>query len=135
MLEQAAQATDHSYAPFSGFLVGCAVELADGEVVLGNNQENKAYPSGMCAERTALYYIGSMGKGDQIRKIAIRGFSQSRLVSQPVTPCGACRQALLEYEQLAGQPIVVIMQGQEGSILRVEGIDGGLLPFGFKIEF
>ncbi|MCB9233148.1 MAG: cytidine deaminase [Bacteroidia bacterium] len=135
LLEQAAEAAGLAYAPFSGFSVGCALLLEDGEVILGNNQENKAYPSAMCAERTALYFAGSLGKGAKIRKIAIRGFSESKDVTQPVTPCGACRQAMLEYEQLAGTPFVVLMQGASGSILRVGGIDGALLPFGFNIEF
>ena len=135
LLTQAMTAAHAAFAPFSGFFVGCTLELDDGEVIQGNNQENKAYPSGMCAERTALYFAGSAGKGSKIRKIAIRAFSKNKKVDQPVTPCGACRQAMLEYEQMAGEPFIVLMQGESGRILRIVGIDGALLPFGFNIEF
>jgi cytidine deaminase len=135
LLASALEASTRAYAPFSQFHVGCAVALDGGEVYLGNNQENPAFPSSLCAERTALYYIGAQGKGDVIRKIAIRATSPLKLISSPVTPCGACRQVMLEYERLSGQPIVVLMQGQTGKILRLSGVATALLPFGFDIEF
>ena len=135
LLETALKASQGAYAPFSHFFVGCAVELADGQVYTGNNQENPAFPSSLCAERTALYYLGSQGLGNAIRKIAIRATSSQKLIAAPVTPCGACRQVMLEYERLSGQPITVIMQGEEGKILRLNGVAAALLPFGFDIEF
>ena len=135
LLDQAMEATQQAYAPHSGFHVGAAVELEDGEVILGNNQENLAYPSGLCAERTALFYAGSIGKGDKIKKIAIRGRSSRIKLDVPVTPCGACRQVMLEYENLSGNPITVIMQGETGPVLRVSGVADTLLPFSFNIEF
>jgi cytidine deaminase len=135
LLETALQASTRAYAPYSHFLVGCAVELEGGEVYTGNNQENPAFPSSLCAERTALYYVGSQGKGTKIRKIAIRAQSNSKPIDGPVTPCGACRQVMLEYERLAGVPIVVLMQGMEGKVLRLTGVASSLLPFAFDIEF
>ena len=135
LLATAMEASQKAYAPYSNFHVGCAVALEGGEVYLGNNQENPAFPSSLCAERTALYYIGAQGKGDTIRKIAIRATSPQKLISSPVTPCGACRQVMLEYERLSGQPLVVLMQGQEGKVLRVIGVATALLPFGFDIDF
>jgi cytidine deaminase len=135
LLQAAMKASANAYAPFSHFQVGCAVSLGNGEVMTGNNQENPAYPSSLCAERTVLYYIGSQGKASSIRKIAIRAQSNLKPVKSPVTPCGACRQVMLEYEKLAGTNIVVLMQGKEGKVLRVVGVGRSLLPFGFGIDF
>jgi cytidine deaminase len=135
LLATALEASEKAYAPFSNFHVGCAVALEGGEVFTGNNQENPAFPSSLCAERTALYYLGAQGNGGRIRKIAIRATSTQKLIDSPVTPCGACRQVMLEYERLSGQPVVVLMQGQEGKVLRVVGVAKTLLPFGFDIEF
>lgn len=135
LLELAWAACDHAYAPYSGFHVGCAVLLANGEVVTANNQENKAFPSGLCAERVALFNVGAQSKGEMIRKIAIRGRSNSKPVEVPVTPCGACRQVMLEYEKMAQHPFEIIMQGESGKILKLTGVAQSLLPFGFDIEF
>lgn len=135
LLEKAYEAGKSAYAPFSGFHVGCALLLENGEIISGNNQENKAYPSSLCAERVALYHAGSQEKADQVRFIAIRASSESKPVLSPPTPCGACRQVMLEYENLAGKPFTVLMQGDEGKILKIKGISGGLLPFAFDIDF
>lgn len=135
LLDAALEASGRAYAPYSHFHVGCAVALQDGEVITANNQENPAFPSSLCAERTALYFIGSQGNGHRIDKIAIRASSTQKPVGAPVTPCGACRQVMLEYERLSGQPLTVLMQGQEGKVLRVVGVAKTLLPFGFDIEF
>ena len=135
LLDRALAATDLAYVPYSKFHVGCALQLENGEIMVGNNQENKAYPSSLCAERTVLYYCGSLGKGAQIRKLAIRARSQRVHINRPVTPCGACRQALLEYERMAGMEFVVLMQGASGEVLRVEGVARTLLPFSFDIDF
>ncbi|MEL6654078.1 MAG: cytidine deaminase, partial [Bacteroidota bacterium] len=88
LLESALRATDTAYAPFSNFLVGCALQLADGSIITGNNQENIAFPSGMCAERTALFYAGSLGKGADIRKLAVRARTEHKALNVPVMPCG-----------------------------------------------
>lgn len=135
LLNFAKEAWKNAYAPFSDFLVGCALLLENGEQLFGSNQENKAFPSGICAERAALFHAGSLGKGKLIQKIAITAKSLNRIVNQPVTPCGACRQVMLEYEQMAGRPFIILMQGEEGPILRLEGVAQSLLPFGFDIDF
>lgn len=135
LLEAAWEATGDAYAPYSKFQVGCAVALADGSIVTGNNQENRAYPSGLCAERTALFYIGSQGRAQDIRKLAVRARSGEKPLTKPAMPCGACRQVMLEYEELAKSPLVVLMQGEHGKILRVEGVGQSLLPFPFDADF
>ncbi len=135
LLKQAKIATENAYAPFSHFYVGCALLLKNGEVILGNNQENIAFPSGICAERNALFAAGAAGKGNQILKIAITAKSNQKRVNQPVTPCGACRQVMVEYEKLSGEPFTILMQGQEGPILRTKGVSQSLLPFSFDIDF
>lgn len=134
LLNDALEAAQHAYAPHSGFNVGCAVLLEGGEVLTGNNQENLAYPSGLCAERVALYHVGSLGKASKIRKIAVRAFSDQLKVDQPVTPCGACRQVMWEYEQLAEREVIVLMQGNEGPVLKVKGVSRNLLPFAFDFK-
>ena len=135
LLAQAMEASALAYAPWSRFQVGCALQMVDGSVMTGNNQENPAFPSSLCAERTALYYAGAQGKGADIRKIAIRASSLEKVIDQPATPCGACRQVMLEYERLARTDLVVLMQGKEGKVLKVNGVGKTLLPFGFDIEF
>lgn len=135
LLEKAWEATKLAYAPFSHFKVGCALQLADGSILLGNNQENLAFPSGICAERTALFYAGSLGKGSEIRKIAVRAWAERTEVKVPVMPCGACRQVMVEYENLARTPLVILSQGATGQIMRMEGVKASLMPFSFDIEF
>ncbi|MEL6591461.1 MAG: cytidine deaminase, partial [Bacteroidota bacterium] len=129
------RATDTAYAPFSNFLVGCALQLADGSIITGNNQENIAFPSGMCAERTALFYAGSLGKGADIRKLAVRARTEHKSINVPVMPCGACRQVMVEYENMMEQPMVILSQGEDGQIMRLVGVKQTLLPLSFDIEF
>lgn len=133
LLTQAMEATRDSYAPYSHFLVGAAVRLRDGEIIIGNNQENAAYPSGICAERNALFHVGAIGKGSQIEAIAIRARTFSLVLNQPIFPCGACRQVMLEYEQRSQNPIKVFMQGETGKVLVAHGIENFLLPLVFKL--
>lgn len=133
LLSQAMKATENAYAPYSEFFVGAAVLLETGEVILGNNQENGAYPSGLCAERTALFATGAAGKSGLIRKIAIRAQSPKYAMNHPVGPCGACRQVMVEYEKLSGRTMVVLLQGESGDILRINGIAENLLPFTFDL--
>ncbi|MDW3645878.1 MAG: cytidine deaminase [Bacteroidia bacterium] len=135
LLDRAFRSCNFAYAPFSRFRVGVAVLLDGGDIVLGNNQENKAFPSGLCAERVALFSIGASGKATKIRKMAIRAISAVNKVDAPAMPCGACRQVMLEYEQMTDHDMVVLMQGEEGDILRVEGVAKSLLPFHFDTKF
>lgn len=135
LLDAAMIATETAYAPYSDFYVGAAIQLENGEIFIGNNQENRAYPSGMCAERTALYYVGALGRGAEIRKIAIRAKCKAFPVHKPVTPCGACRQAMLEYEEICGKSIIIMMMGEDGKVLRVEGVGESLMPFHFDADF
>lgn len=135
LLEKALEATDLAYAPHSQFRVGCAVLLEGGEIVLGNNQENRAYPSGLCAERTALFHIGVMGHAGKIQKIAIRARSERTHIGEPALPCGACRQVMVEYEKQAGKAFWVLSQGETGPIIRMESVQNSLIPFSFDIDF
>lgn len=114
LVDDARTATRRSYAPYSRFNVGAAILLSDGTVVTGANQENAAFPSSTCAERTACYYAGANHPETCFEKIAIaaRG-TDGNEVTQPIPPCGACRQALLEYEKLAGHDVEVILVGRE----------------------
>lgn len=113
LVEQAREATRGSYAPYSHFHVGAAIRLASGTVVLGANQENAAFSSGTCAERSAVFAAGANHKGETITHIAIAAEKGGAFQRLPISPCGACRQALLEYEQKQGSPIEVILYGAE----------------------
>lgn len=116
LVEEAQMATYRSYAPYSCFSVGSAVMLADNSIVSGSNQENAAYPSGICAERTAVFYANSRYPNLPIRAICIaaRG-TDGKLLPRPIPPCGACRQVLLEAEKRAGDDIEVLLYGTEYS--------------------
>ncbi|MDR0582498.1 MAG: cytidine deaminase [Prevotellaceae bacterium] len=129
LLEKAAEATRSSYAPYSQFHVGAAVLLDNGEIICGSNQENAAYPSGLCAERVALFYATSKFSQVAIRTIAIYAMANGKANPDPVYPCGACRQVLLECENRSGQPIKVIM-GSAQKIQMVHTISD-LLPLAF----
>lgn len=133
LVTEAMEATSRAYAPYSHFNVGSAILLSNGEVVAGSNQENVAYPSGICAERSACYYAGSRFPDARFEKIAIaaRG-TDGEFTSPPTAPCGACRQALLEYEQLAGHDVEVILAGRD-YVYRIPSVRA-LLPFAF-VEF
>ena len=114
LVDMAREATYRSYVPYSHFHVGAAILLDNGEVVCGSNQENVAYPSGTCAERSDCYYAGARYPESKFVKIVIaaRG-TDGEFVAEPVAPCGACRQALLEYELQAGRPVPVILCGKD----------------------
>jgi cytidine deaminase len=119
-----------AYSPYSGFSVGAALLLENGEIVTGNNQENAAYPSGICAERTAVFYAGSQYPGVAILAIAIAASSKGKLIKTPAYPCGACRQVLLEARNRTGKPMKVILAGDE----KIEIINDAreLLPMPFE---
>lgn len=130
LLKKAREAMQTAHCPYSEFQVGAAIKLKDETIVTGSNQENAAYPSGICAERAALFGVGSQGKKNLVLKLAVIGKKENSESDEPVTPCGACRQVIKEYEDLSEQPIVIIMAGTRSEILRVVGIEN-LLPWGF----
>lgn len=126
----AREATYRSYAPYSKFRVGAAIQLDNGETVVGCNQENVAYPSGTCAERTACYYAHATYPDAKFLTIAIAARdTDGNFVTAPIAPCGACRQALLEYETLAGHDVRVILTGMD--TLYILPSVKSLLPFAF----
>lgn len=133
ILAQAKKAVNNAYAPYSNFHVGAAVLLEDGTIIQGNNQENAAYPSGLCAERVAMYYAGANYPNLKIKAIAITCKSESETINKPISPCGSCRQAMAEYETRHKQPIKVIMSGEIGEIFISESIQN-LLPLMFSKE-
>jgi cytidine deaminase len=134
LMDKAIIAREKAYAPYSKFSVGAALLLENGEIVLGNNQENAAYPSGMCAERVAIWSVGSEFPDVKIVKLAISAKSLHKLVNQPVGPCGACRQSLLEYEFKQEQPFEILFMGEVGEVVKVPSVTS-LLPFSFDNSY
>lgn len=133
LLARAIKATDIAYAPYSNFHVGAAALLDNGEVVVGSNQENASYPVGLCAERVLLSAVSSVYPGVGIKTMAISYRSESGKSDRPISPCGVCRQTLVEYETRLKQPIRLILGGMEGKVWILEKA-GSLLPFGFSGE-
>lgn len=129
LLDAARQATYRSYAPYSHFSVGAAARLANNIIVTGTNQENAAYPSGLCAERTTLFYANSQYPDQPIKTLAIAARTEKDFIEKPIPPCGACRQVILETEKRYGQPIRILLYGKE-CIYEVKSI-GDLLPLSF----
>jgi cytidine deaminase len=130
LMEKAIEVRDAAYAPYSNFKVGAAIYLENGEVVVGSNQENASYPSGLCAERTAVYYAGAKYPDVKILKIAITAKSLRHKVVSPVPPCGACRQALVEYEVKQEEPIELFFMGETGKVVKADSVKD-LLPLVF----
>ena len=129
LAQAAIDATAQAYAPYSKFNVGAAVLFQDGEIIKGANQENAAYPSGLCAERTALFYASASRPDKPMVAIAIAASQNGQLLETPVTPCGACRQVMAQYQLKSGLPMMVLLIGAH-SILKFEKVDD-LLPFIF----
>ncbi len=123
--------TQKAYAPYSEFFVGAAVLLENGEIITGSNQENGAYPSGLCAERVAVFAASAMFPGVPMKMIAVSATSSRISLTEPVSPCGACRQVLLEYEVLQKKPIKVLLSKEDGKILIIEKVQD-LLPLSFS---
>lgn len=130
LMNEAVKTRKKAYAPYSNFSVGAAILLDNGQIVTGNNQENAAYPSGLCAERVAIYAVGANHPESTIKAIAISASSSKHKVTKPVGPCGACRQSIAEYENKQKQPIAIYFMGEEGQIVKVASLKD-LLPFGF----
>lgn len=130
LCELAEQALATSYSPYSKFKVGTAIRLASGETILGSNQENLAYPSGLCAERVALFSIGSNYPNAVIESMAITAQTDAFEILKPITSCGGCLQVMAEFERKQASPIEVIFYCLNGEILKVPSVQS-LLPFSF----
>jgi cytidine deaminase len=130
LLKEAWDACRFAYAPYSNFRVGASLQMANGLIFKGNNQENGAYPSGMCAERVALFSACALHPGVAVKSIAVVAKTEVFNLTTPVTPCGACRQVMAEYEMLSGKPIRILLQGNTEKIWIIEGISN-LLPLMF----
>jgi cytidine deaminase len=133
LILMAREAAEVAYAPYSNFQVGAALMLENGKCVKGCNQENVAYPSGLCAERVAVFASYAQYPGIVMNTIAITAKSKNFIVDNPITPCGSCRQVLAEYEHLQGSPIRVILTGETGKVLVIQKIED-ILPLSFKEE-
>lgn len=133
LLKASLSAAENAYAPYSKFQVGAAVQLANGKVVIGSNQENMAYPSGLCAERVALFSAGSTDPGETIQCLAITVIAEGLGFEDVITPCGNCRQVIMEYQFKQHSPIKLLMASQDGQILVVQDAKT-LLPFAFRAE-
>lgn len=123
--------TANAYAPYSEFHVGAALLLKNGEIISGSNQENAAYPSGLCAERVAIFAASANFPGIPVKTIAISAKTIHHEMNYPVSPCGACRQVLLEYEVKQKEPIKLLLTGVSGSVYSIEKVEH-LLPLSFK---
>jgi cytidine deaminase len=130
LVMEARKISDKAYSPYSGFSVGAAVRLANGKIITGNNQENAAYPSGLCAERTALFYANANFPEVPVEAIAISAHNARGIVKEPVKPCGSCRQVMLETEIRFTNKIKIILDGQK-SVYIIDGVDS-ILPMSFK---
>jgi cytidine deaminase len=131
LVANAKSALKTAYAPYSGFLVGASVLLENGEIINGSNQENVAYPSGLCAERVALFYAGAKYPDVRVKTIAVSVLSKNFEVKDVVSPCGACRQVMAEYEDKQEQAIKVILHSPTDEVLIANTVED-LLPFMFK---
>lgn len=134
LIDRAKDAATRAYAAYSHFQVGAAILMNNGEIVTGNNQENAVYPCGLCAERTAAFSASARFPEVPFNKIAITAINPISTLKEPVSPCGSCRQVLFEYEQKFGQPIEVILSGQEGPVYHFKCV-ADLLPYTFHAGF
>lgn len=127
LIRHSREALTRAYAPYSNFQVGAAILLANGQIIEGNNQENVAFPSGLCAERVAMFYASSAFPGVEVEAIAVAG----NPIQSPITPCGSCRQVLSEYEWNQKKPIRIFLCGQSDEIWELDSIHD-LLPLSFN---
>lgn len=134
LMEKAVQAKNNAYAPYSKFKVGAAILLENGAIVTGNNQENAAYPSGICAERVAIWKAASEFPTQKINCIAVSASSSTQITKEPVAPCGACRQTMLEYELNQENKIEVYFMGELGKVIKTNSVTD-LLPIAFDKSF
>lgn len=134
LMQQAIAARHRAYAPYSKFTVGCALLLDNGEVITGNNQENAAYPSGLCAERVAIFAAGATYPGVGIHMMALTASPEDDSLSTPVPPCGACRQSIAEYENRQQNPIPIYFMGAAGQVVQAQSLED-LLPLVFDRSY
>ncbi len=134
LMEEAIAIRKKAYAPYSKFRVGAAILLDNGKTVLGSNQENAAYPSGLCAERVAIFQAGAIYPNAKILKLAISATSDAKPVTAPIPPCGSCRQSIAEYEFKQNTPIEIYFMGESGEIYKSDSLTN-LLPLVFDKNF
>ena len=134
LMEQAVAIRKKAYAPYSKFRVGAAILLDNGKIVLGSNQENAAYPSGLCAERVAIFQAGAIYPEAKILKMVISAASDTSSTTIPIPPCGSCRQSIAEYEIKQDTPIEIYFMGEIGAIYKSASLKN-LLPFMFDKNF
>ena len=132
LIDKAKEATQTSNAPFSKFCVGAAARLSDGRIVTGSNQENAAFPSSLCAERTALFYANARYPEKSVEELAIAAYAHGAFLKAPIPPCGACRQVILGVEERYGHPVRILLFGEEGTYV-VDSVKA-LLPLQFTGE-
>ncbi len=130
LINKAKEQVFKAYAPYSGFRVGAAIELENGEIFAGNNQENSAYPSGLCAERVTMFYANAQFPDVPVKTLAIAAFTNGKFLAEPITPCGSCRQVLLETETRFEKDITVLLYGTE-QVYLIENVKQ-LLPLCFE---
>lgn len=133
LIDVAKNATKNAYAPYSQFKVGAALLLDNGEIITGNNQENAAYPSGLCAERTAVFFANANHPESKIGAIAVAAYYKGDFTKDVITPCGACRQVLLEIENKHKSPMDILLYAGSGEVYKFDTIKD-LLPFSFGDE-
>ena len=134
LMEQAITVRKKAYAPYSKFRVGTALLLDNGKIVLGSNQENAAYPSGLCAERVAVFQSGAIYPDAKILKMVITAASDTNTTTAPIPPCGSCRQSIAEYEIKQESPIEIYFMGEVGAVYKSASLKN-LLPFMFDKKF
>ena len=134
LFNAALQAREKAYAPYSQFNVGCALLLENGEIIQGNNQENAAFPSGLCAERTAIFWTSANFPNVKIKKMFVIGSPSDGISKIAIPPCGSCRQSILEYESKQGENIEIYFSSIEGEIIKLNSIRD-LLPFSFDASY
>jgi cytidine deaminase len=130
LMEQAIEIRKKAYAPYSNFRVGTAILLKNGKIILGSNQENAAYPSGLCAERVAIFQAGAIYPSVEIQAVAISAASDHNPTLKPIPPCGACRQSMHEYEAKQDNSIPVYFMGESGEVYKSNSVSN-LLPLSF----
>lgn len=131
LIIQAKEAVKRAYAPYSNFRVGAAVLLENGEIITSNNQENEAYPSGICAERAVLFYACSLRPDVKIKALAVAAFTDGQYTAAPVSPCGGCRQVMLETEKRFNAPLRLLLSGEKEVYIIERSSE--LLPYSFRL--
>lgn len=130
LIDAAKQATSKAYAPYSHFHVGAALLLENGEIITGNNQENAAFPSGLCAERTAVFYANSQYPDQKIIAMAVAAFYNGEFTKDLISPCGSCRQVLLEVESRYNSPVKILLYNSNNEVYCAESMSS-LMPLSF----